>query len=387
VPAENHFDVIVLGVGSMGSAACWYLSKHGVSVLGLEQFEIAHDKGSHSGQSRIIRKAYFEHPDYVPLLQRAYHNWNEIERQSSTQIYYKTGIVYFGKPHSETIAGTKKSASLYDISIESISQIESRNRFTELQIPSTFETIVEPDAGFVTPERAIRTYVDQARKHGAIIKSNIRVKQWKEEKKKFIISTDTENYTCDKLVITAGSWTSKIVPNLKTELKVTRQTLAWIKPKNIKRFSLGNFPCWFVEDPQLGLFYGFPALPQEKFEGNAGMKFAHHHPAESTDPDLSVTNVSVHAKKNLQTFLEKYMPGITNESLTFSQCLYTYSPDTNFIIDHLPGYDKSVTIACGFSGHGFKFVSVVGEILADLAIKGKTEQPIDFLSLKRFTKL
>jgi sarcosine oxidase len=159
--------------------------------------------------------------------------------------------------------------------------------------------------------------------------------------------------------------------------------LAWVEPKKPEAFTLGNFPCWFIEDPEYGTFYGFPSLPEE-FNGPIGMKLAHHHPGQSVSADDVHVDLPAEALKSLRHILQRYLPDAGDKISQVKSCLYTYSPDTNFIIDHLPGYDHSVVIACGFSGHGFKFVSVVGEILADLAMKGKTDLPIGFLGLQRF---
>jgi sarcosine oxidase len=383
---SNHYNVIVIGVGSMGAAACYYLARRGVSVLGLEQFDLVHDRGSHSGQSRIIRKAYFEHPDYVPLLERAYQNWQSLEQETNARVYYPTGIVYFGKPELDTLKGIRKSASLYNIPVESLDEVQVTERFSQFKIPSCFQALFEPDAGFITPERAVRLYAQEAIKNGAVIKTQSPVKNWKHDGSVIRIATASGEYTCDKLIVTAGAWTSALIPDLKTELKVTRQLLAWVYPKNPEIFSWRNFPCWFVDDPARGVFYGFPFLPSDRFDGPAGLKLAHHFPGELWDADNVSTVVSKSAEDTLRYALEKYLPEAGDDIVGFKHCLYTYSRDENFIIDHLPGHGKQVTVACGFSGHGFKFVSVVGEILADMAVKGKTEMPIDFLSLKRLAK-
>jgi sarcosine oxidase len=379
-----HYDVIVIGVGSMGSAACYFLSRRGHKVLGLEQFDITHDRGSHTGQSRIVRKAYFEHPDYVPLLQRAYHNWNLLETETSSNIYYRTGIVYFGRPDHDTMEGIRRSSSLYNIPVENVSREQAVERFPSFRIPPDFEVLFEPDAGFVTPERAILLYTELSLKNGATIRTNESAYTWKQEGGKLNVQTDKGSYTCNRLVITAGSWASKMIPSLSKSLKVTRQLLAWIKPETWDAFTLGNFPCWFIEDPDRGMYYGFPVMPVNTFGGPIGLKLAHHHPGEPADPNHVNKTLPPGAEENIRYVLSKYIPGAGSTVLSMKSCFYTYSSDEHFIIDHLPGYGKQVTIACGFSGHGFKFVPVVGEILADLAMKGKTSLPVEFLRLNRF---
>jgi sarcosine oxidase len=236
----NEFDVIVLGVGSMGSATCYQLASRGVSVLGLEQFSIPHDQGSHAGQSRIIRKAYFEHADYVPLLERAYENWKQLEVTTGSQVYFPTGLLYAGKPDDILIKGVKHSAEKYNVLIESISKQELSNRFPQFQVPEGYEVLFEPDAGFVTPERAVSLYTSEAIKAGVTIHSNERTLSWKQSGSNIEVVTDKGKYVCNKLVITAGAWTDKFLPGLSNHLRVTRQVIAWVNPTHQKQFELGN---------------------------------------------------------------------------------------------------------------------------------------------------
>ena len=383
--ATTSFDVIVIGVGSMGASACYFLSQRSYKVLGLEQFDIPHDQGAHAGQSRIIRKAYFEHPNYVPLLQRAYENWKTLEAETGTTIYYRTGLVYFGNPDHPMMKGLKQSASFYDIPLENLNIVSATKRFSQFKIPGNCETLFEQDAGFVTPEKAILLYTGQAIMKGASIHTKEKVLEWKKDGNGIAVTTDKNNYSCRKLIITAGAWAGKIIPGFTGKIKVTRQFLAWVKPKKWNDYTLNNFPCWMIaDDIKPGVYYGFPVLPVAVFGGPVGLKLAHHYPGTITDPDQVNRQTTVEDEENLKYVLNKYLPGTFDSVLSAKTCLYANSPDEHFIIDKLPGYEDHVTIACGFSGHGFKFVSVVGEILADLAIEGKTKQSIEFLKAKRF---
>lgn len=379
---KNFFDFIIIGVGSMGSSACYYLSKRGHKVLGIEQFGITHEFGSHTGQSRIIRKAYFEHPDYVPLMERAYQNWNELEKETGEQLYFKTGLLYAGNSENEMIKGVNQSAELYNIDLN---KNVSSNQYPQFSFPKNFEILFEPDAGFLPPERSIRLYVEQARKHGATITTNEKVIEWKKEGDGIRVKTDKGIYYCSKLIITAGAWAGKMIPRLADKIKVTRQFIAWIKTKNDDQFALNNFPCWMIaDDERHGCYYGFPLLSTEKFGLPKGLKLAHHYPLTVTDPDKVNRETTNEDIENLKYCLDKYLPAAFEKVLATKICLYANSPDENFIIDKLPGYEENVSIACGFSGHGFKFVSIVGEILADLATNGNTDLPIDFLNARRF---
>ena len=374
-----------MGVGSMGSATSYYLAKRGYKVLGLEQFDISHEFGSHAGQSRIIRKAYFEHPGYVPLLERAYENWEALEWETGKQVYYKTGLLYAGNPNNEMIKGVERSAGLYNIDLDQMNIAAAADQFPQFKFPDDFEILFEPEAGFITPEKAIRLYASQAKKNGAAIHSNEKVIDWKKDKNIILLKTDKQTYQCDKLIITAGAWAGKMIPGLADKIKVTRQFVAWIKTKNDDQFELNKFPCWMISDDEKhGCYYGFPLLDTEKFGEPAGLKLAHHFPFQTTDPDNVNRQTTESDIENLKYCLNKYLPGVFDSILHTKICLYANSPDENFIIDKLPDYEENVSIACGFSGHGFKFASVVGEILADLAIEGRSDLPIEFLNAKRF---
>lgn len=383
IQIPTHYDVIVLGVGSMGSATCYQLAQQGYKVLGLEQFDIPHELGSHVGQSRIIRKAYAEHPDYVPLLERAYQNWRSLESATGIQVYFKTGLLYSGKSNDPFIKGVKLSSEKYQIPVEELSADETEKRYPQFRLPKGYKQLMEPEAGFITPERSILLYTEQAIRQGAIIRTREKIREWKRENGTITVVTDKGQYHAKKLVITAGAWGGEMIPGFSKHLTVTRQVLAWVKPKKWNDFTLGNFPCWIIEHGGHD-YYGFPILPEDKLTGPSGMKLALHYPlGDPTDPDAVNRKIRDIDEKVLIDALQLLIPDGYESTLTMKTCLYTNSPDQNFIIDHLPGYDKDVVIAAGFSGHGFKFVSVVGEILADLAMNGKTNLAIDFLSAAR----
>jgi sarcosine oxidase len=382
---DHRFDVIVLGVGSMGSATCYYLARSGAKVLGLEQFDIPHEMGSHAGQSRIIRKAYFEHPDYVPLLESAYANWKELERITQAEVYVKTGLLYFGKPDHLLITGVLESAGKYRIPVEKLDKNAMDARYPQVSLPDGYAKLFEPDAGFVTPERAILLYTDQAIKLGAVIRTKTKVLQWTKDADGYRVSTNQGEFRCKKLVITSGPWTAKLVPGMQQTLKVTRQMIAWVIPHKPASFELGRWPCWTLADERKpGIYYGFPILPVGRFNGPIGFKLAHHAPGEVTGADTVSRTPTPEDEANLKYCLNTYFPDGYAGTHVMKTCLYTNTPDEHFIIDYLPGHEGKVAIAAGFSGHGFKFVSVVGEILRDLALSGSTSHPIGFLHAKRF---
>ena len=381
---RQKFDVIVLGVGSMGSSSCYQLAKKGYNVLGIEQFNLPHEKGSHSGQSRIIRKAYFEHPDYVPLLERAYKNWDILQNESGHEIYHKTGLLYFGESNSDLLNSVKRSSELYNIPLKDLNNSEISLEYKQFNIPDNFKGLYEPNAGFLTPERAILTYVELALKNGASIHLNEKVINWMEKDGIIEVNTDKTKYYSKKLIITAGAWSKEIIPNLKPRIMTTQQLISWVIPKKWDDFTLGEFPCWTIEDEESkGLFYGFPILESGHFGAPIGLKIAHHYPGKEINPNKAEREIDINEEKTLKTFLKKFIPNGYSKTHVMKTCLYSNSPDNDFIIDFLDD-NKDVIIGSGFSGHGFKFSSVIGEILSDLAINGNTLLPIDFLRLDRF---
>ncbi len=262
---------------------------------------------------------------------------------------------------------------------------DASKKFPQVKFNDHFQVLFEPDAGFITPEKSVATYVTDAILHGADIRGREKVLAWHNNGSHVTVRTDKDIYSADKLVITSGAWTKNIVPSLPAELTVTRQLIAWMNPVEWSSFTLNNFPCWFMNDDDGNLFYGFPILPPKEFSGPVGLKLAHHKPGNFVDPDKVDRNIQPGEEKLLKNILERHFPGVSGQVLTLKTCLYTNSADANFIIDHVPGTDSHVAIATGFSGHGFKFSSVVGEILSDLVIDGKTDLPIDFLKLSRFS--
>lgn len=377
--AMKKWDAIVIGVGSMGSATCYQLAKQGMRVLGIEQYDITHEWGSHAGQSRLIRKAYFEHPDYVPLLQRAYDGWKEIEQKAQIQLYWPTGIAYFAPEQHSIIQGIRSSARQHGIRLTD----ESPDKWPQFSIPRHFSCVFEPESGFLTPEIAIRSFVQAAQEYGADIHTHERMSAWQETTNGVEVITDKGIYLAEKLIFTAGAYTSYIL-ELPVPLRVTRQLLAWAHPQDPAGFGLGEIPCWMIAEEGIeGLYYGFPALPAS-FDGPRGLKIAYHRPGERMTNPADTVFDSTDEQLLLKHVLDRYVAPARATIYELKQCRYTYSPDEHFIVDQVQTHGNRVIVAAGFSGHGFKFVPVIGEALADLAIHGSTLWPIGFLGLHRF---
>ena len=378
---RNGFDVIVVGVGAMGSAACYQLAARGASVLGLEQFGIPNTLGSSHGESRMLRLCYFEHPDYVPLLQRACELWVRLEHDSARKLLHTTGGIYMGRPDSEFISGTLRSAVQHRLAHESLDHAQLAHRFGQFNLPKDYVGVYEPGAGLLLPERVISAHAELAMRQGAVLHGQEPVRDWQAGDDGVVVHTDRATYHADHLVVSGGAWSSRLLGDLGVELVVTRQVVGWVWPKRPELFELGALPIWAIDNPrrgQPGLLYGFPMLPE-----TPGLKIAHHFPGEPTTPDTIDRQALPGDEDDFRPALGRFIPHADGPLLSMHVCMYTNTPDSHFIIDRHPAHDR-VTLACGFSGHGFKFASVIGEALADLALTGRTDLPIEFLGLSRF---
>jgi sarcosine oxidase len=362
-------DVIVIGIGGMGSAAAFHLAARGARVLGLERFEIPHEFGSSHGVNRIIRLAYAEHPDYVPLLRRAFELWRTLERLSGDRLLIVTGGVDAGPPDGATVTGSLRSCALHDIPHELIDAQELRRRFPGFRLPDGMAAVCQPDAGFVLSERAIIAHVAAARAAGADVRTRERVLGWESIAGGVRVRTDRGTYEAARLVVTAGAWASTLVPGLGALAKPERQVLLWTDPIRPDRFRPDAFPVFNMETAD-GRFYGFPVF------GVPGFKIGrYHHRHEPADPDRMDRECHPEDETLLREAVVHYFPDAAGPTLAMKTCLFTNSPDEHFRIDRLPD-EPSVTIAAGFSGHGYKFCPVVGEILADLTLDGGTPHDI-----------
>jgi len=375
--AENY-DVIVVGVGSMGSATCYQLAKRGARVLGLDQYPVPHSYGAHHGLARMIRMAYFEHPNYVPLLRRSYELWDELEHESNAHILYRTGALYIGNPGSTLISGAVRSAEEHALAYEILDVEEMGRRYPQIHMRPDQKAFFEQPAGFLIPELAVSSFVEAARRQGASINTGQEVCRWRADAKGVTVETSQNRYQAGQVVFTGGAWSGKIVRGLGVELNVTLQQQGWFEPKTPEAFQLGKLPAWYIETSGGHGYYGFPLLPDQ-----SGMKVALHAPGRSTDIDTADRTPDPTISNEMRDYLRENLPDAAGTMLDSSVCLYTNSPDSHFIVDRHPEFEK-VLVACGFSGHGFKFCPVIGEALADLALHGKSQLPIEFLRLSRF---
>jgi sarcosine oxidase len=376
---SGHFDYIVIGVGGMGSATVYQLAERGYKVLGLEQSNIPNTIGSSHGVTRIIRLAYFEHPNYVPLLRRSYELWRELQQKAGEQVLHITGSIDGGLANSQMFEGSRDSCKLHNLPHEILTSAELSKRFPGYQLPKDYAVVLQPEGGFLLPEKCITSHVFLAQDFGAEVHGCEKVLTWESKPNQVKVSTDHGDYTARGLVITAGPWASKLVEELQGLAVPERQVLIWMQPKKKELFQPSRFPV-FNLTTDLGKFYGFPIF------GIPGFKFARwHHLDEKVDPDLIDRKIYPQDENLLQEFATRFFPEGSGPALTMSTCMFTNTADEHFILDHHPDH-KNVVVAAGFSGHGFKFCSVVGEIMADLAEKGETRHDVEMFQWKRLTQ-
>ena len=372
------YDVVVVGLGAMGSATCYHLANRQQRVLGLEQFGIPHSLGSYHGHSRMIRMAYCEHPDYVPLARRAYALWHELEERSGRKLLDQTGGLYMGATESRLVAGSLQASREHSLDYDLLDRRQIAAQYPQFQLPDHYAGFWDPHAGLLRSELAVATHAEYAMRSGAELHGHEPVVRWTTCGTGVRLTTPKAEYQAGRVVFCGGAWSGRLISDLGVSLKVTRQVLGWLWPREPAQFELGKLPVWAVEDEKGNFYYGFPMMT-----GSLGLKVAHHWQAAETDPDRVIREPIEGDEDDFRPAIRRFVPGADGPLLSLAVCLYTNTPDGHFVVDRHPQFDN-VAIACGFSGHGFKFAGVIGEALADLAIEGETSLPVDFLRLKRF---
>jgi sarcosine oxidase len=379
------YDSIVLGCGGVGSAALMHLARRGIRVLGLDRFPSAHARGSSHGRTRMIRQAYFEHPDYVPLVLRAYQLWAELEAATGKKLYEETGLLEIGPPAERggvVVPGVLASAELHGLDVDRLTAAECAWRFPGFRVPDEMVGVFERKAGFLYVEDCVRTHLEEAVRHGAELRTEEAVRSWHMQSSgagagsHVVVETDRGRYEAARLIITAGAWAGQLLSDLGIKLEVRRKPQYWFRPRTDDYALNRGAPAFLYETP-VGVFYGFPVF------GPEGLKCAEHSGGRVlTNPLENPTAIDEADLARVRTFLAEHLPGITPELNDHAPCMYTMSPDENFLVDRHPQHPE-VVFAAGLSGHGFKFTSVLGEALADLALEGKSRLPIEFLRVAR----
>ena len=354
-----QYDVVVCGLGIMGSAALYHLARRGQRVLGIDRYPPGHDRGSSHGETRVIRLAYFEHPSYVPLVRRAYALWRELETEAARSLLHVTGIAEVGPPDGALVKGTLAAARLHDIPHELLAASELMRRYPAFRLPPHFVGVVQPHGGFLEAEASVQSLLALAQKHGAEIRTGASVRAIEPANDIARVVTDAVTIEAGTAIVAAGPWVRSLLPGATLPLRVTRQAMAWFAPREPAHFAPGRFPVFLIESDH-GIHYGFPPF-------GAGLKVAkHHHADETVDPDLYDRSISAADEALIRAALADHLPGANGPLVDAKTCLYTGTPDGDFVIDRLPGA-ASIVVASPCSGHGFKFAPAIGEILADLA--------------------
>ena len=375
---SQTYDVIVAGVGAMGSAACWHLAQRGLRVLGLERFDLGHAMGSSHGLSRIIRLAYFEGSHYVPIVRRAHELWRQTGDAAGMQLLHVTGSIDLAREGAGNVEASLQSCLDHGLAHEVLRSDEITRRFPGFNLPKEHIGLWQPDGGFVASEKAIYAHVGLAQSRGAEIRTNEPLLDWSPTADGGVtVRTARGTYSAGRLVITSGGWIADAVPALASKVTTVKQAIGWFTTRRPELFRQENFPVFILEIDE-GTFYGFPLYEHPGFKLGGP-----HFGREPLDPHDGDRTPSPRQVELIRKCLARYLPDAAGEPLTLKGCVYSVSPDEDFIIDAVPGVPQAVFASC-CSGHGFKFASAIGEILADLSTSGETPFDLKPFSLARF---
>lgn len=365
---STSFDCIVVGLGAVGSAATYQLAKRGFRVLGLDRYAPPHTLGSSHGGSRIIRKAYFEGAKYVPLLERAYTLWHDLEAETEQTLLHQTGGLMIGPAASQLVAGAKQSAETHNLPFEMLDAGVLRKRHPAFHVPDDHVALWEAEAGYLIPEQCIEVLLTQAQHAGATLRTNEPVLSWSPEGNGFLVRTEQATYTADSVVLALGGWLKRLVPDMNLPLRLERQVQAWFHPQtHATSFTQPHFPIFMWAHGEGPLLYGFP-------DKGKGVKVALHHGAALVDdPDDLDREPNAADEIAILQPLRRLFPHLTPSAHAMAICFYTNTPDEDYLIDRHPQHPR-VVIASPCSGHGFKGANAVGEAVADL-VEG---QPLRF---------
>ncbi len=370
------YDVIILGTGGVGSAAAFHLARRGARVLGIDRFEEGHDRGSSHGQTRIIRQAYFEHADYVPLLLRAYDLWRELEAHGDEQLLHQVGLLQVGPPGGVVVRGVLGSAQQHGLKVERFSAGEAHERWPGFRVPAGHVGVLEAAAGYLPVEKCVLAHLAAARQSGAELRCETAVRQWQADRSITVTLESGEQLSAGKLLIAAGPWAPQLLAPLGVPLVVRRKHLYWFPAEDTCYHQDHGCPTFLFELPQ-GVFYGFPQIDE------LGLKVAEHSGGQVVeDPLADLRQLDAADLTRVEAFLSAHLPGVGRPMQHRSVCFYTMSPDEHFVVDRHPLHAQ-VSFAAGLSGHGFKFTPVLGEALVELALDGRTRLPLAFLSARR----
>ena len=373
------YDVIVVGLGGMGSAAAYHLAARGQRVLGLERHTPAHDKGSSHGGSRIVRQSYFEDPSYVPLLLRSYELWERLAADSGVDVITLTGGLFLGHPDTLTFSGSLRASQQWGLPHEVLDASEVRRRFPTFAPAPEEMALYEALAGFVRPEATVTAHLALAERAGADLHFGEPVVSWQSTAHGVRVVTGQGSYEAGQLVIAPGAWAPTLLADLGVSIEVERQVMYWFEPlQGVGPYLPDRHPIYIHEDRDGVQVYGFPAIDGPE----GGAKVAFFRRGVPCTPDTIDRTVSDVETDVMREHAARLLPTLPTRFLDAATCMYSNTPDQHFVLATHPEH-ANVTVACGFSGHGFKFVPVVGEVLADLATTGTTTHPISLFDPRR----
>lgn len=378
MPSTVQYDVIVVGIGAIGSATCAALAARGARVLGLEQYDIPHARGSSHGETRIIRLAYYEHPSYVQLLRRAYELWDELQTWMDEPLLIRTGSLDIGPENGWVFKGSLQSCLENDLPHEVLTAAETARRFPGYQLQPEALSLFQPDGGFLRPERAIVGQVQRTHARGGVIHAREPMVDWTSDGNGVMVTTTRGTYRAERLVLCTGAWIQGHSSSLANLSVPERQVLGWFQPSAPHLFSPDRFPVFNLENEH-GRWYGFPVY------GIPGFKIGRYrHRGESGRPEDFDLEPGEGDEQLLVDEVRRTFPEAAGPVMSLRVCMFTNTPDGHFIIDHAPGHPR-VLLASPCSGHGFKFATVLGEALADLALDGTTRHDLSLFGMSRFS--
>jgi sarcosine oxidase len=378
--ARMIYDVAIVGLGGIGSAIAAHCAGRGASVIGLEQFGPANDRGSSHGKSRMIRQAYFEDAAYVPLVLRSYELWRALEKQCGADLLRITGLVSVGEETSTIISGTQRAASEHSLRLEKWGRGEALQRYPSLRLLENEIALFEPDGGVLAPERAVRAHLKAAEAAGAELRFEATVRSWEASNGSVTVALHNgSEVSARRLILSLGPWFKEVLEGLGVALRVQRNVQVWFTPST-KVYDAPQFPAFLLDRAGLPApLYGFPDFGD-------GVKVAFHGFGDlTTANDLDREVDAARDVEPVKRATDDWMPGAAANFREAKPCMYSLTPDGHFVIDRHPEH-SNVILCGGFSGHGFKFAPVIGEIVADLALDGASRHRIDFLSATRFQR-
>lgn len=370
-------DVVVVGLGAMGSAALQHLAERGLAVVGVDQHDVPNSEGSSHGASRIIRTAYFEDPRYVPLVRRAYALWQQLEQGVRETLLTRTGGVHLAAADHPCIAGVERAAREHALPYERLDDAALRARFPMFAIDDGDVGIYEADTGVLAPERCVAAQVIAAVRAGATVRGRERVTAIEPSAAGVVVTTERERIDCGRVVIATGAWLGAVDSPLRIDVPIVveRQVQCWFQPRRPALFDVGAMPA-FVRADGDELYYGVPRVD------HPGVKVCRHHGGEHTTAADLARAPTRDDEQQVRAFLRRRLPEADGPLVAARVCMYANSPDGHFVVGRHPRHER-VLVAGGFSGHGFKFAPVIGEILADLATNGATDHAIDLFDPAR----